>query len=247
MEKKDMILTRENVINRLRFGTIIQPADFSGCILAHMDLSDLDFRHAILDEASLFCSNLQHATLYAVHAHGADFRGANCERTSFRNSDLAGSSFYQANLYRADFDTASLRNCNLTSAVLGNVNFNDANLSGALGLLSPIDFIKKNFETTSEGVIAYKCFGAIYAPPERWKLEPGSVIAEEVNANRANTCGCGVNVGPYNYVARAYEFMTIWKVLIRWEWLPGVVVPYGSDGKIRCERVQLLEKVGSGL
>lgn len=35
----------------------------------------------------------------------------------------------------------------------------------------------------------------------------------------------------------------IWKVLIRWEWLCGVCVPYNSDGKIRCERVELVEIV----
>lgn len=27
------------------------------------------------------------------------------------------------------------------------------------------------------------------------------------------------------------------------EWLPGVCVPYNTDGKIRCERVELLEVV----
>ena len=31
--------------------------------------------------------------------------------------------------------------------------------------------------------------------------------------------------------------------LICWEWLCGVCVPYGSDGKIRCEKVELLEVV----
>ena len=35
----------------------------------------------------------------------------------------------------------------------------------------------------------------------------------------------------------------IWKLLIRWEWLPGVVVPYNTDGKIRCERAELVEVV----
>lgn len=35
----------------------------------------------------------------------------------------------------------------------------------------------------------------------------------------------------------------VWKVLIRWEWLAGVCVPYNTDGKIRCERVKLVEIV----
>ena len=33
------------------------------------------------------------------------------------------------------------------------------------------------------------------------------------------------------------------KNIIRWEWLAGVCVPYGSSGKIRCERVELIEIV----
>lgn len=40
-------------------------------------------------------------------------------------------------------------------------------------------------------------------------------------------------------VKRNYKGET-WKVLIRWEWLCGVCVPYMTDGKIRCERVELI-------
>ncbi len=29
-------------------------------------------------------------------------------------------------------------------------------------------------------------------------------------------------------------------LLIKWEWLPGVVVPYNTDGKIRCERAMII-------
>ena len=49
-------------------------------------------------------------------------------------------------------------------------------------------------------------------------------------------------MAPLDWVKRRNE-TGIWKVLIRWEWLPGVCVPYNTDGKIRCERVQLLEIV----
>jgi len=63
-----------------------------------------------------------------------------------------------------------------------------------------------------------------------------------VNANRTDVCGCGINVAPLEWVKRNYKGV-IWKVLIRWEWLAGVCVPYNTDGKIRCERVELVEVV----
>ena len=82
----------------------------------------------------------------------------------------------------------------------------------------------------------------MYAPPKSWVLKPGSVINENVNFNRCNDCGCGINVAPLEWVKSEYKG-SIWKVLIRWEWLAGVCVPYDTDGKIRCERVELLEIV----
>ena len=59
---------------------------------------------------------------------------------------------------------------------------------------------------------------------------------------RADACGCGINVAPLDWVRKNYNG-EIWKVLIRWEWMVGVCVPYNTDGKIRCERVELVEVV----
>jgi len=102
--------------------------------------------------------------------------------------------------------------------------------------------LNEHFEKTDEGYIAYKTFGGKYIPPEKWVIQSGSIITENVNFNRANSCGCGINVAPYEWVQIHYTG-EIWKVLIKWEWLAGVCVPYMTDGKIRCERVQLLEVV----
>ena len=66
------------------------------------------------------------------------------------------------------------------------------------------------------------------------------MIEENVNPNRTDECGCGINVAPLEWVRKEYGDGDIWKVLIRWEWLVGVVVPFSTDGKIRCERVELL-------
>lgn len=88
--------------------------------------------------------------------------------------------------------------------------------------------------------MAYKTFGDMYSPPTKWKLKKGSVITENVNFNRTNDCGCGINVATLEWVKKYFKGK-IWKVLIRWEWLAGVCVPYNSEGKIRCECVELIE------
>ena len=155
-----------------------------------------------------------------------------------RRADLSDADLSGADLRRADLSDADLSDANLSGADLSG-----ADLSGAKGLLSAIDFLKEHFEMTNEGFIAYKTFGSEYNPPEKWVIQPGSVITENVNFDTTNTCGCGINVAPLKWVQNVYGGDDIWKVLIRFEWLAGVCVPYNSDGKIRCERVQLLEIV----
>lgn len=116
------------------------------------------------------------------------------------------------------------------------------NLSGSVGLISPIKYMEDHFERVDDGYIAYKVFNAVRPTPDRWDVKPGSVIDETVNMSRTDECGCGINVAPSKWCKFNFNGK-IWKVLVRWEWLPGVCVPYNTDGKIRCERVQLLEVV----
>jgi hypothetical protein len=40
-----------------------------------------------------------------------------------------------------------------------------------------------------------------------------------------------------------YTTAPLWRCRIRWAWLPGVVVPFGTDGKARCSRLEMLEEV----
>ena len=131
----------------------------------------------------------------------------------------------------------------LSGADLSEANLSGADLSGAEGILSVIEYLESNFEKTEQGYIAYKVFSGEYNPPEKWVLQPDSIISENVNFNRSDNCGCGINVAPLNWVKGHYSYKPIWKVLIKFEWLAGVCVPYMTDGKIRCERVQLLEVV----
>ena len=148
----------------------------------------------------------------------------------------------RANLSEADLSRADLSRSDLSGANLFGANLIGANLSGA-DLISSINFLEAHFERTTDGYIVYKCFGAQYKAPQKWEIKPGSVIAETVNPLRTCDCGSGINVAPLEWVRRNYNTRPIWKLLIRWEWLAGVVCPYNSDGKIRCERAELVEVV----
>lgn len=149
-----------------------------------------------------------------------------------------------ADLSDADLSDADLRGADLRDANLRRANLSGANLRDAKNLLSAIAYIDANFERTDKGYIAYKTFNSQYSAPESWDIKPDSVITENVNPNRTTTCGCGINVAPLAWVRRNNsDSAVIWKVLIEWPWLAGVVVPYNTDGKIRCEKVRLLEVV----
>jgi hypothetical protein len=108
-------------------------------------------------------------------------------------------------------------------------------------LLDPIDYLLANFERTPDGLVAYKAFDVFWRSPSAWDIRPGAVLTETVNPNRQDDCGSGINVATREWVRAFVPCARIWRCLIRWEWLPGVVAPYATDGKIRCSRVELLE------
>jgi uncharacterized protein YjbI with pentapeptide repeats len=207
-------------------------ADLSGANLSGADLSDINFRDIDLIGADLSDTNFRDIDLSGANLSGANLIGAN----------LSGANLSGANLSYANLIGANLSYANLIGANLSGANLIGANLSGAKGLLSAVNFMETNFERTAEGYLAYKTFGGQYQAPLGWKIEKGAVISENVNACRADICGSGINVAPLDWVKSHYRG-EIWKVLIRWQWQSGVCVPYNTDGKIRCERVELIEKV----
>ena len=200
----------------------LSDADLSGANLRGADLSDANLRGADLSDADLSGANLRGADLSGADLSGADLSGA----------DLSG----------ADLSDADLSGANLSGANLRGANLSGADLSGSQGLLDAINYMESHFERTDEGYIVYKTFGENYSAPESWKIEPGEIIEETVNCDRTTECGCGINVAPLEWVRRN-GCNQPYKLLIRWEWLPGVVVPYNTDGKIRCSKAQILEAV----
>ena len=214
-------------------------AELSGADLEGARLCERDLRNVEMCQANLRGADLMRADLGFADLSGADLRGAN-----LRGADLSGADLREADLSGADLSGADLREADLRGTDLRSANINGTDLSGANGVLSPIEFLKENFETWEEGYVAYKTFGERYAVPRGWDIKPGSVIAEVVNTDRGHLCGCGINVATLEWVrANNRSGVDIWRMLIRWEWLPGVVVPYDTDGEFRCERAELVEIV----
>ena len=237
-------MTAKNLQEILRKHTLWLNGDPDG---EKADLNGVDLRRVNLYRADLSGANLCRANLYGADMSDANLRRATMYGANLSGADLTDADLSDANLCRADMSDANLCRANLTDADLSDANLymsnlSGANLSGANGLLSAVNFMEANFERTENGYIAYKTFGGQYTLPEKWKIKPGSVIEENVNFDRCNDCGCGINVAPIKWIKDLY-IGDIWKVLIRWEWLAGVCVPYNSKGKIRCERVELIEIV----
>ena len=171
---------------------------------------------ADLHGADLRFADLRDANLRDANLRDANLIGANLSDANLIGTNLRCTNLSYANLIGANLSYANLSYANLSGTNLSYANLSGTNLSGTKGILSTIDFMEAHFERVEDGYIAYKTFNSVYNAPETWTTEKGVVIEEKGD---------------------------IWKVLIRWEWLCGVCVPYMSDGKIRCERVQLIENV----
>lgn len=203
-----------------------------------------------LDEGK--CADFSYKNLSGIKLAGKNLSMANFTGANLYEADLYGTKFSRANFYGANFVGAELSEADFSDSDLGEADFRGANLSGTIliranlsgakNLRLSTDYMEKTFEHTSEGYIVYKTFGDMYDVPDNWKIKPGSIITENVDFNRTNECGCGINVATLEWV-RNHHDGTVWKLLIEWPWLSGVVVPYNTEGKIRCEKARLLEIV----
>ena len=208
---------------------------------------DPDGKRAYLSRSNLRGSNLRGSDLRDCdlrdcYLSGSNLSGCNLSGCNLRGSDLSDCDLSRSNLSGCDLSGSDLSGSDLSGCDLRGSNLSGCDLSGSDGLISPIQYMDQHYERCADGYVAYKTFNTVYIMPSKWGIAPGAVIEETVNANRTDICGCGINVAPLDWVKQRYD-TGIWKVLIRWEWLPGVCVPYNTDGKIRCERVQLLEIV----
>jgi hypothetical protein len=220
----------------------LRRANLSGTNLSDADLSGTNLSYANLSGTNLSYANLSGTNLSDADLSGTNLSYADLSCANLRRANLSGTNLSDANLSCADLRRANLSYANLSDADLSDANLSDANLSGAKGLLDPIKYIDENFEKTEDGIIVYKSFGEHYASNSNWKIEQGAIIEEIVNPLPTVTCGCGVNVGTQKWVKENCT-QPVWECLIKWEWLPGVVVPYQTTGKIRASKVQLIKQL----
>ena len=151
------------------------------------------------------------------------------------------------NLRKANLSGAKLSGADLSAADLSGTNLSGANLSGCKGLLNPVIWLSDNFFTDELGYIVYKAIGnTVYEAPDTWKIKAGLLIEEVCNPDRGTLCASGVNFGTMKWVDENYPVKKgreIWRCRIRWIDLAGVIVPWNTNGKARCCKLELLEMV----
>jgi len=215
-----------------------------GANLSRANLSDADLSRADLSGANLSGANLSYADLSGANLIRADLSGANLSGANLSRADLSGANLSGANLSGANLSRADLSGANLSDANLSDADLSRADLSRVKNLLNPVVWLAENFTADELGYIVYKAIGdTSYDPPARWKIEAGALLEEVPNPLPTVECGCGVNFATLKWVKENHSRSKIWRCRIRWLDLPGIVVPFNTDGKARCSRLELLEIV----
>ncbi|MDY6893860.1 MAG: pentapeptide repeat-containing protein [Thermotogota bacterium] len=195
--------------------------------------------------------DLTGANLTGADLRWANLRGADLTMADLTEADLTGVDSKKAFLIKADLRKADLKKADLTGAYLKGVDLRGADLSNTKGLTNPSEYMRENFEKTEKGYVVYKRIGIMpfltdFPVPKYWIIKQGRFIEEVVNPCSTDDCGCGVNFGTKEWCNKHYAYSDLWKCLLHWEDLPSVVVPYNTDGKCRCGRLQLLEIIEKG-
>lgn len=235
-----------------------EKAEIFGECLPSIDLSKYDFRgvhfgNVKLDRCWNACNvTFANSTLQAVDfshvidLYSTDFSGAHIQDCAFEDCDLSFANFSETGLYGVSFARSCLQHANFTHARIRDTSFHKADLSGVVGMLSVSEFMNR-FEECPDGWIVYKVMGnTSYRPSPRWSEEEGSVLTEVANPDRSVPCGCGVNFATEDWCRAHYDiddYCRLWKCLIEWKDGPDIVAPYNTDGKARCNRLTLLERI----
>jgi hypothetical protein len=103
--------------------------------------------------------------------------------------------------------------------------------------------MRKNLESDERGYIVYRSEKGRFDNPDHWLFAPGAVLTETVNPDPCTECGCGIAAATLDWVREHYKNVVIWRCRIEWCDLADVIVPFNTNGKIRCGRLVLIEKV----
>jgi hypothetical protein len=235
-----------NIIIRDLKGKVIfegNKKDLSRAKLNEANLSWANLSEADLSRTDLSGAKLSWANLSGADLSRTDLSWANLSEADLSRTDLSGANLSRADLSWANLSEADLSGADLSGAKLSWANLSGANLSRAKGLLDPIEYIENSFKKTLEGYIIEKSFNEEYPSNSTWKIVPGEILSEVVNFDRTILCACGINGGTEKWCNKNCK-KERWLLLLRFEWLAGVCVPYNTDGKIRMSRVEILGKKG---
>ena len=207
----------------------MKPDELQGILDSHREwLTTEGGVKANLSRANLSRANLSRANLSRANLSGADLSWAN----------LSGADLSWANLSRANLSWA-----NLSGADLSRADLSRADLSRATGLLQPFGWLRDTFETTAQGFVVYRAQRGQFSNPDGWVFEPGAILTEVCHSDRALDCACGVAFATLDWVREKHPRDIIWRCLIPWQRSCGIVVPYNTDGKARCDYLELVEVV----
>jgi len=220
----------------------LRSADLSSANLRYADLSSADLRSANLRSADLSSANLSF-----VNLSSANLSFVNLSFVNLSSADLRSANLRSANLRSADLSSANLRSANLSYADLSSANLSCADLSSAKNLINKYKEFIKSFKFNKKGLIVYKGIGKTQYPLNKsWEIKEGAYLQENVNFNKTDNCGCGVNFGTIDFIKSKYPNSVIWECLIEFEDMCEIVVPYNTDGKARCGRLKLVKIIKEG-
>ena len=233
-------------INCALYNTVFNAAQLHKASFINCDVNNCQFHNTYLDEALI--DNCRFNCCDLPEAIGILSQVIN---TTFAKGSLAGSNFHFATFRDCEFSSTNLSEVNFGAANLINnslsqCNITGANLSGVEGLPTAKQFLSQ-FDHDELGILVYRvCAERVfrYAPPH-WKFAPGEFLTETCNPDRTTDCSSGVHFATLNWIKISVIPKSpddvVWLCRIRWEDLADVTVPYNTNGKARCARLELLE------
>lgn len=237
---EDIVAINTNFKNVKVSDFTITSIDATGCCFNNCDLDGVYTAKGTIRRCFFTDVYFNHMILEHILFEGCKF-----ERCSFSDMRFGANNFVNCRFSHCNLPTDNFSFFyTMLKKGAGNV------FSQCTGYPSPSEFLAQNFERNEAdtGYIVYKTFGHVYSPPEEWEIAPGSIITENCDLNRMETCSYGINVATLEWIGnnvaikaiREHVTLPVWRCEILDEWLADVCVPVASDGKIRCGKLRLI-------
>lgn len=250
------IFRNVNMMNISFINCDLDNSDFCGSTLGNVLFDHCDTSH------STFQGSLTLDQVKFTYTHGVGVNMRDCShvnRMIIVNSNFSDTNFSGCRFVESFFENSDLSRCifngvEFVGSSFIRSNMREVDLSGSNGLLDPIDYLFDEFEWDNQDIIVYVAFDDDQDNNINWYIETHgidkkSILKSEVNYDRSDPNGCGIQVGNKKYIRSKLSNMKgdygyIWKGKILLEWLPGVVVSYfPMCHKIRTSRLILMEQL----